>query len=498
MATRFYFPSTGSGSVPNYPTRWTYWSGPVFRPLSRAKVGSASTNLSITTTASPSNADHLLAVYTSQPLAEAVTLSGTVKGQFRSYESSSSGNFHTQIKILVFDSSGTQRGVLYAGDQRTGTVDEVSAVSATNQKVPATSATNATTGVATLSSVDAEAGDVIVVEIGGRPGSTSSGYIYYMAVGDVAGSDLPVEAAGGSGTGDPWIEFSFSLPWVEVVPELQLPQAFVEAVAPGWSDGNPITVAAPVAAAIAAAVGVEAAPLSVELDFPVIVVDAVVPIPDLVDATLSLYAPPNEAYIPATKPMFTVNVATFEANVAVDIQYATDEVFTSPTTVTADAPAGQSVVRATAQASTTLIEDTTYYWRARPKNDYATGNTWTEPFRFTVNASDAVAIAAGTWTVTTATTNAPHLWFVRPVKVRPGDTAHVYGTNFADTAVEVFLAGVECTVVSWDAVAADADAYTADRRIDPGTGDCNPAHQVIEIVVPDINGPGGVLYVSGS
>ncbi len=227
-------------------------------------------------------------------------------------------------------------------------------------------------------------------------------------------------------------------------------------------------------------------PADVEVDAPV---------PALISATLSLVGPADNALLPALRPRFTVAVSS-TMDLTVDIQYAVDEDFTAPTSLTVAAPVGQDPLYVTVQATADLTDATAYFWRARPVNGYATGD-WTAARTFTTGADEGDALASGTWTVSATATPVPHLWFALPSRGEPGDEVRAYGLGLG-SAGSVVLNGVTATVTDWDAVAADADAYTADRVINAETGEVSTVHQVVTFTVPDGAQPGGPLYVVGS
>jgi hypothetical protein len=212
---------------------------------------------------------------------------------------------------------------------------------------------------------------------------------------------------------------------------------------------------------------------------------------------LTLISPTDDLLVPTPRPTFTVQVITTDPYAELQIQYDTDDTFPDPTDLTAPIVIGQDIITMTIRATNELTDDTAYFWRARVINPFD-ATDWTDPASFLISLFDGDALASGGWSVSTATTAAPHAWFVYPPSGRPGDTAYIFGTGFGPTAVSVTIAGQIATVEDWDIVAADADAYTADREINPLTAHACPGHQVITITVPDAPYPGGALYVDGS
>lgn len=148
--------------------------------------------------------DLLARQYVSDPIVGAQTISGTLKGQISMAEDSNSANLLPQMVVRVVSNDGSSvRGTLHAGDTRTAIVDELVFQTASNTKNPA-----AGISPVTLSSVAAQDGDRIVVEIGARVNNTSvTNYAVIARFGDNAGSDL---TEGGVETTalNPWVEFS--------------------------------------------------------------------------------------------------------------------------------------------------------------------------------------------------------------------------------------------------------------------------------------------------
>jgi hypothetical protein len=136
--------------------------------------------------------------FISPPLA-AQTISGTVKGQLRVAEGSTSDDERAQVVIRVVSGDGTTvRGTLLGPD--TGALSSEFGTSATNRRFPRG-------GAQTMTSVAAQAGDRIVVEIGCRHHGTTTSSNPLAVVGDAAASDLPEDETTTSNSNG-WIEFS--------------------------------------------------------------------------------------------------------------------------------------------------------------------------------------------------------------------------------------------------------------------------------------------------
>ena len=206
MATRLYFPSTGTPDV--LPTinnggEWEHSNG-VRRPLV-TRLGSSALS---TDAYAPDAADHLtngdalIYQYVLTDKLSAHTISGqTVKWQFQCLEAHTNNNLFLTLKIFVCGNDGTIKETLLA-IRRDAT--EV-----------ATSLTNRGDS-ANISSATVEADDRIVVEIGlgGTPASASGvqGHNGSIRFGESASSgDLPEDDSTTTTTYRPWLEFANTL-----------------------------------------------------------------------------------------------------------------------------------------------------------------------------------------------------------------------------------------------------------------------------------------------
>jgi hypothetical protein len=219
--------------------------------------------------------------------------------------------------------------------------------------------------------------------------------------------------------------------------------------------------------------------------------------PTLVSATVTLVAPADALVIPGTKPIFTITVVTRQSGLEAVVEYAADSAFTSPTLLVTPIAPGQPIIRVSLRATTALTDGGDYFWRAfvRNANDATPATT---PRTFTVSVPDGEGVASGSWTVTTATTPVPHLWFAYPARAKAGDTAMAYGTGFGPSHVTATVGGVEAVVTGVVTVAPTTDAYTAGRAVTAATAHADPGHQRVTFTVPAAPAPGGVLYLDGS
>jgi len=167
MATRMYLARSDAPSgTPTQDALWDFTTGFVRRHLETGKyqpdsLPPAQLTISGINTNSPAGAvDVLLAQFIGPPLDSNQTISGNIKGQVSFAESNAAADMRAQIVVWVWTGSGS-RGTLYAGDA--GALSSEFSVfgTVTNRKVPRGGST-------ALSSVNAQTGDRIVVEIGGR------------------------------------------------------------------------------------------------------------------------------------------------------------------------------------------------------------------------------------------------------------------------------------------------------------------------------------------
>lgn len=227
-AQRFYFPKAlrslskdgfAAPVLPAFDSAWEYTSAVETDAVPRGRLAPEKY-----ATSSPANGitdsrpaydvsgtapfDLLGAQYVSPALA-AQTISGTAKMQMLVNEETAADNIASQLVIRVVSNDGqTVRGTLYAGD--TDTTNPPSsewATSATNRKFP-----RAALVPITLSSVVAQEGDRIVVELGGRMrGPARASVQMAFITGSNGTDDLPEDETDTTQTKTPWIEFSNAL-----------------------------------------------------------------------------------------------------------------------------------------------------------------------------------------------------------------------------------------------------------------------------------------------
>lgn len=191
--TRFYLPSTGAAEVtPAFSASWNLTTSADQLRCTTVKQATTMTNK---VTANSSSVQNILnRQYVSDPIA-GQTISGTVNGQVRGRESNNAMNGFSSITIRVVSNDGTTvRGTPLA--ITTGATEYSTAV--TNRNTPISSA---------LTSVNAQNGDRIVIEIGARQMAASTNRNVTQSFGDDSATDLAVDET--TTTADnPWVEFS--------------------------------------------------------------------------------------------------------------------------------------------------------------------------------------------------------------------------------------------------------------------------------------------------
>jgi hypothetical protein len=209
MATRFYLLQSSAfvpSVSPPFAAGWNDTGGAVRRKLDlQPDRADSFVEFSRSEAVTTSPYDVLLGQWVSAPLSGAQTISGTLKGQIRARESSSSADFRAQVVVKIVSNDGqTLRGTLLGFD--TGALSSEFATSSTNRQFPRG-------GAVALSSVAAQDGDRIVIEVGYRSHNTvSTSYTGYIEVGapSSASGDLPEDETTTTQL-RPWLEFSQTL-----------------------------------------------------------------------------------------------------------------------------------------------------------------------------------------------------------------------------------------------------------------------------------------------
>jgi hypothetical protein len=216
------------------------------------------------------------------------------------------------------------------------------------------------------------------------------------------------------------------------------------------------------------------------------------PVPEVTSFGLTLISPAAGNIVPVSLPVFMVALTPPTAqSVDLEVQYAADDAFTSPVTLTATVELLDGVNPIVTVPALAPLSAGGHWWRAR-----ATYGTLVMPWRsavaFTVDPTTLTFTNPITWTVAAGTALA-HLWLAAPAGGVPGDQVVLLGQGLGDSAGAVRIGDLDATVSSWDLVA-DTGATTS-RRIDAlaGTADCE--HTKIVIAVPAVPAPGAALVV---
>lgn len=200
MATRLYGVATAAAPVSPAFDSWSSLTGAVRRTLSTSKAAATETRAGVAVTSGAGN-ETLGFQLVSGPLDGAQTITGTVTIMARGRELANTDNINARVRsIRVFSKDGsTLRGTLLALGNHTVTTEPGTSV-AGYQFANATS----------LSSVSAQDGDRVVVELGWGMTTTGTSPQYDLVIGG-SGTDH-TNTAGPDTTGTvPWIEFSQNL-----------------------------------------------------------------------------------------------------------------------------------------------------------------------------------------------------------------------------------------------------------------------------------------------
>ena len=222
VATRFYFPSTGTPPItPLFGPGWDFGSAATKRPLVSVKVVSAKANLAFVSAAlSPEFRAH--SMYVSDPLG-AQTITGTCKGVISCFENNAAFAGTVALRVRIVDATGTHKAHLTNGGS------QVPVASEDTSTTPPELTTNASPGHARrfmdstgatdlpITEVTTASGDCLVVELGIRNATTSTSTSGTIRTGDDNASDLAY-ADGAHADEDPWIEFTHEFLPVEVGP----------------------------------------------------------------------------------------------------------------------------------------------------------------------------------------------------------------------------------------------------------------------------------------
>lgn len=214
MATRFYISASSSKSFtptisPTASSSWNVTSAMVRRSGKTQYDGTATPFIDITSTSKATTPElHACVQVISDPL-EAQTITGTLYGQIRALESATAGTGTVAIGARVISDAGTVRGTLLAISATTTATATPPDLATTLTNRPFAGASSSSQ--LTLSSVSAQAGDRVVIEIGVRDQDTSTSRTYSVNIGaSSSAGDLPLDSTTTTAAA-PWVEFSQTL-----------------------------------------------------------------------------------------------------------------------------------------------------------------------------------------------------------------------------------------------------------------------------------------------
>ncbi len=224
MATRLYYDyNFGPSFIVAADAAWDVTASNLRIRLATAKADPGAALATFANAASSANtpagaSDVLMGQAISEPIASNVTISAAIKGYMRVLESNAAGDMRSQMVIRVIQPDGTVRGTLIAADA--SALASEWATTLTNRKMPLGSP-------ATPTSVNAVAGDRIVVEFGYRKHENATNSRSASAsLGSPTGTDI-VEDETSTTANVPWIEFADTITFSTGAMVSQLP---VEAI----------------------------------------------------------------------------------------------------------------------------------------------------------------------------------------------------------------------------------------------------------------------------
>lgn len=213
MASRFYLPASGTAAItPTVLTGWENTAGWTAFPTDVTKSNTAlASGASRQKGGTTAWADRLDRVYVSTKQLAAQTISaGTISAVIRGLEGSTATDAFLQIMVRVVSADGTtDRGTIFAGSTQTA----VSGTTSAENGEWGTSLSTRIKNALTTSSVSAQAGDRIQIEMGHRIGGTTTTMTVQLAYGDATGTaDYALTAALNTSL-CPWVELSQNLTW---------------------------------------------------------------------------------------------------------------------------------------------------------------------------------------------------------------------------------------------------------------------------------------------
>jgi hypothetical protein len=203
--TRFYLPSSGASPVSPAAGTWTETTGRDILRMTRSRGTTAMTNKTQAHTATAANSTFLSRTYVSDPIRAQTIPASTVKGTIRVLESAANDNLNAmRIQIRVVNSTGTTFRTPALYGPTNGTVAEFSTT---------LRAKRLAVGGAT-SSVVAQAGDRIVIDIGTTNTVSGSSLSDTISYGNDSTTDLGDNETD-TGAFNPFIEIATAITFSE-------------------------------------------------------------------------------------------------------------------------------------------------------------------------------------------------------------------------------------------------------------------------------------------
>jgi hypothetical protein len=205
MATRIYFPSTGTPSIsPTADALWTVTTNADYRTAVTTRISSSMTDKAGAGDAA--TGFQLLRQYLIGPLA-AQTITGAIKGQVRGMASVAGvGNLAVSVGKCNGSGTGVTQILAPTAADQAGSIQFTADPTKTNRRFEHTtddfSLELASTGVSS--------GDYLIIGVGYDDLSGNAGRFVTLVFGDDSGTDL-AEDESTTAANNPWIEFSADL-----------------------------------------------------------------------------------------------------------------------------------------------------------------------------------------------------------------------------------------------------------------------------------------------
>lgn len=226
---------------------------------------------------------------------------------------------------------------------------------------------------------------------------------------------------------------------------------------------------------------------------PAIAATARVKVPGTWEGTFQLTSPADESTVATAEPTFVVGVVADgdpATTYTLQIQYAADAAFTTPTSILADfeLAAGGAVVTPDDPITVSPV-----YWRARLLLAGEPIGGWSGTSKFYLDLDAGHTDLPVTWTVSVSASRPIHLWHYDPPGPLVGDLVTVYGQGFP-TSGHLKFGGVSLTVESWQRIPEDlGNTVNGNPVIDGTVITCE--HYEVVFAAPFADGDGALLTV---